>query len=147
MDMSRVLQAITLSLVLPLMMVVAGCQSGPTLREVLPGSKPFKIDRWEIAILATRPAGTTDRVQLDVAVQEVDGLGMPDGHGIESGRETVTVGRPMVWDRVAATDERSLQIVVPVCRRSGDEIVVELKVVASEQGKVVSTRPLEFKIR
>ena len=106
MDMSRVLQAITLSLVLPLMMVVAGCQSGPTLREVLPGSKPFKIDRWEIAILATRPAGTTDRVQLDVAVQEVDGLGMPDGHGIESGRETLTVGLPKVWDRVAATDDR-----------------------------------------
>ncbi len=136
-----------LTLSILLISLAAGCQSGPTLREVLPGSKPFKIDRWDVAILVTPLTGTTDRVQVDIAVQEIDALGLPVGPGIQSGQELITVGGRFVWERAATTSERSLQIVTPDCRRSGKDIVVEMKIFASEDGKVVSTRPLEFKVR
>jgi hypothetical protein len=141
---ARVFMTLTLMLscVLP-----TGCQSGPDLADVLPGSEPFQIDRWDVAILVTRSPGTTNRVQVDLAVQEVDELGRPAGPGVESRRDSFEVGKPFVWDRAAATSDRTLQVVAPVCRFVGRTIEVRLTVIASELGEIVKTRTLAYRIR
>jgi len=145
--MPRVPFAVT-TLILVLGGVVPfGCQTGPDLAEVLPGSEPFQINRWDVAILVTRSPGTTDRVQVDLAVQEVDELGRPAGPGVESRRGSFEVGKPFVWDRAAANSDRTLQIVAPVCRKVGREIDLELTIIALEEGEVVKTRTLAYRIR
>lgn len=136
-----------LLLVLSLVLVPLACSSSRDLSRILPGSEPFQIDRWEVAIVASRPINTSGIVELDVAVQEIDGLGRPDGAGVESGRRTLEVGRPFIWDRVAATDDRTLQIVSPSSRRDGGAIELTLRIVASERGEVVETTTLDLRVR
>lgn len=139
--MSRVLLTLCLALLLP------ACSDSRDLSRVLPGSEPFQLDRWEIAIVASRPLSTGDLVQIDVAVQQIDGIGRAAGVGIDSGRKSFEVGRPFVWDRVADTDGRVVQITSPRSRRDGDAFDVTLKVVASENGQVVDTRTLDLRVR
>lgn len=142
--MSRV-QLVLLTLCLAI--VPMGCSSARDLARILPGSEPFEIDRWEIAIVASRPINTTNLVQLDVAVQEIDGLGRPAGPGVESGRRTIEVGRPFIWDGVAAAGDRTLQIVSPSSRRDGEAIDLTLRIVASADDAVVETRTLDLRVR
>lgn len=142
--MSRV-QFVLLALCLAVLPMA--CSDSRNLAKVMPGSDPFRIDCWEVAIVASRPINTSGIVELDVAVQEIDGLGRPGGAGVESGRRTIEVGRPFIWDRVAAADERTLQIVSPSSRRDGDAIDLQLRILASARGEVVDTRTMNLRVR
>lgn len=134
-------------LALCLAVLPMACSSARDLAKILPGSDPFSLDRWEVAIVASRPINTSGLVEIDVAVQEIDGIGRPAGPGVESGRRTFEVGRPFIWDRVAAAGDRTLQIVSPSSRRDGDAIELDLKILASDRGKVVDTRTMSLRVR
>jgi hypothetical protein len=145
--MPRVIHAATAVLAIGLCLLQGGCRTGPELDDVLPGSDSFQIDRWDVAVLVTRAPGSSDRVQIDLAIQEVDELGRPAGSGVESRRDSFTVGKPFIWERSAATSDRTLQIVAPNSRRLGREIEVELTVIAREGPMVMKSRTRSYVIR
>lgn len=141
--MSRVRLMIALFIAL----IPLACSSSRDLSRILPGSDPFRVDRWEVGLVAVRPVNAPSIVQLDVAVQETDRIGLPSGAGVESGRKEFEVGRPFIWDRVAVAGSRTLQIVSPSSRRDGDTVELNLKIIASEGGEVVDTRTLNLRVR